>query len=253
MKTNMTKNLSTLLAILTFAICVRAMADTASEKPNILFIMSDDHTSQAIGAYGGRLATLNPTPTLDNLAREGMRFDRVFCVNSICTPSRASILTGQYPQCNGVLDLDGTLPPERQYLPVEMKKAGYLTAMIGKWHLEAEPATFDYYCVLPGQGKYFNPDFIVRGKQPWPKNKIQREGHSTDVITDLDARLAGEARQDQALLPHAPLQGAARHVRVRAALQQLSGERRDSRTGQSLRSARCRLRLRGDARHERSA
>ncbi len=68
---------------------------------------------------------------------------------------------------------------------MEMKKAGYLTAMIGKWHLEAEPATFDYYCVLPGQGKYFNPDFIVRGDQPWPKNKIQREGHSSDVITDL--------------------------------------------------------------------
>jgi arylsulfatase A-like enzyme len=158
---------------------------SAVDRPNILFIMSDDHTSQAVGAYGGRLAKLNPTPTLDQLAREGMRFDRVFCHNSICTPSRATILTGQYSQRNGVFDLDGTLPPARQYLPVEMKKAGYLTAMIGKWHLEAEPATFDYYCVLPGQGKYFNPDFIVRGDQPWPKNKIQREGHSSDVITDL--------------------------------------------------------------------
>ena len=114
-----------------------------------------------------------------------MRFDRVFCHNSICTPSRANILTGQYSQGNGVLDLDGKLPPERQYLPVEMKRAGYLTAMIGKWHLEAEPATFDYYCVLPGQGKYFNPDFLVRGAKPWPKNTIQREGHSTDIITDL--------------------------------------------------------------------
>jgi len=158
---------------------------SGAERPNILYIMSDDHTSQAIGAYGGRLAKLNPTPTLDKLAREGMFFERVFCNNSICTPSRASILTGQYSQKNGVLDLNGVLPPERQYLPIEMKKAGYLTAMIGKWHLEAEPATFDYYCVLPGQGKYFNPDFIVRGDQPWPKNKIQREGHSTDVITDF--------------------------------------------------------------------
>jgi arylsulfatase A-like enzyme len=160
-------------------------AGAATARPNILFIMSDDHTSQAVGVYGSRLAKLNPTPALDKLAREGMRFDRVFCVNSICTPSRASILTGQYPQRHGVLDLDGKLLPERQYLPVEMKKANYLTAMIGKWHLEAEPATFDYYCVLPGQGKYFNPDFIVRGNQPWPKNKIQREGHSTDIITDL--------------------------------------------------------------------
>ena len=157
----------------------------AADRPNILFIMSDDHTSQAVGAYGGRLAKLNPTPTLDQLAREGMRFERVFCTNSICTPSRATILTGQYSQTNGVTDLDGKLPPDRQALPLEMKKAGYLTAMIGKWHLEAEPAAFDYYCVLPGQGKYFDPDFMIRGEQPWPKNKIQREGHSTDVITDL--------------------------------------------------------------------
>ena len=85
---------------------------SAADRPNILFIMSDDHTSQAVGAYGGRLAKLNPTPTLDQLAREGMRFDRVYCNNSICTPSRASILTGQYSQRNGVLDLDGTLPTE---------------------------------------------------------------------------------------------------------------------------------------------
>lgn len=84
--------------------------------------MSDDHTSQAIGAYGGRLAKLNPTPKLDKLAAEGMRFDRVFCTNSICTPSRATILTGQYSQTNGVTDLDGILPPERHYLPQEMKK-----------------------------------------------------------------------------------------------------------------------------------
>ena len=89
----------------------------AADRTNILFIMSDDHTSQAVGAYGGRLAKLNPTPTLDQLAREGMRFDRVYGNNFICTPSRASILTGQYSQRNGVLDLDGTLPPARQYLP----------------------------------------------------------------------------------------------------------------------------------------
>jgi len=158
---------------------------TIEGHPNILYIMADDHTTQAFGCYGSQLAKLNPTPTLDRLAAEGMRFDRVFCVNSICTPSRATILTGQYPQSNGVLDLDGKLPPERQYLPQEMKKAGYLTAMIGKWHLEEEPASFDYYCVLPGQGKYFNPDFIVRGPKPWPKNRISSKGHSSDVITDL--------------------------------------------------------------------
>ena len=101
------------------------------DRPNILFIMSDDHTTQAVGAYGSRLAKLNPTPNIDRLARNGMRFDRVYCNNSICTPSRASIITGQYPQTNGVLDLGGNVPPERQFLPLEMRKLGYETAMIG--------------------------------------------------------------------------------------------------------------------------
>ena len=157
------------------------------KKPiNILFIMSDDHTSQAIGAYGSRLAVLNPTPNIDALAKNGMRFDQVFCNDSLCTPSRASIITGQYSQKNGVLDLEGNIPPERQYLPIEMRKLGYQTAMIGKWHLKREPAAFDYYCVLPGQGKYFNPDFRIRGDKPWPGNVITRRNmHSSDAITDI--------------------------------------------------------------------
>ncbi len=155
-------------------------------KPNILFIMSDDHTTQAVGSYGSRLASLDPTPNIDFLAESGMRFDRVFCNNSICTPSRASIITGQYSQMNGVLDLNGNIPPEKQFLPMEMKKAGYQTAMIGKWHLKKEPAAFDYYCVLPGQGKYFNPVFRESGKGSWPQNRIVKEGmHSSDAITDL--------------------------------------------------------------------
>jgi len=154
-------------------------------QPNILYIMSDDHTAQAFGVYGSRLAALDPTPTIDRIAEEGMLFENCFCTNSICTPSRASILTGQYPQTNGVLDLDGNIPPEQQYLPAEMKKLGYETAMIGKWHLKKEPAAFDYYCVLPGQGDYFDPTFRVRGEKEWPENIIKREGHSSDMITDL--------------------------------------------------------------------
>ena len=115
-----------------------------------------------------------------------MRFDRVFCNNSICTPSRASIITGQYPQTNGVLDLDGNIPPKRQFLPIEIKKAGYQTAMIGKWHLKQEPASFDYYCVLPGQGNYHNPVFRTQGELNWPKNVITKKGmHSSDAITDI--------------------------------------------------------------------
>lgn len=155
------------------------------QKPNILFIMSDDHTTQAFGIYGSRLADLNPTPTLDKIAREGIIFDNAFCNNSICTPSRASIITGQYPQTNGVLDLDGNIPPEKQFLPLEMKKLGYETAMVGKWHLKQEPAAFDFYTVLPGQGKYHNPDFRVRGDKKWPENTIQMTGHSSDCITDI--------------------------------------------------------------------
>lgn len=155
-------------------------------KPNILFIMSDDHATQAIGAYGSRLAALNPTPNIDKLAKQGLRFDRVFCNNSICTPSRASILTGQYPQSNGVLVLGEPLPPVKQYLPNEIRKLGYQTAMIGKWHLSREPAAFDYYCVLRDQGRYFSPIFRVRGKESWPKNTIQMKGkHSSDAITNL--------------------------------------------------------------------
>lgn len=157
----------------------------AKERPNILYIMSDDHTSQAVGVYGGRLARLNPTPNLDKLAKDGMVFENAFCTNSICTPSRASIMTGQYSQTNGVLDLDGALPAERQYLTKELKKLGYSTAIIGKWHLHDEPQAFDYYKVLDGQGNYFDPEFKEKGKGEWPGNKVQYKGHSTDVITDL--------------------------------------------------------------------
>ena len=158
----------------------------AADKPNILYIMSDDHAAHAIGAYGGRLAKLNPTPTIDRLAKEGILFENVFCTNSICTPSRACVLTGQYPHVNGVYDLGGRILPPNQHLAREMGKAGYHTAMVGKWHLKVEPAAFDYYCVLPGQGKYYNPEFRIQGDKPWPKNMIKFEGkHSSDAITDV--------------------------------------------------------------------
>lgn len=179
--------------VVTLVMADRTMA--TEQPPNILFIMADDHTTQAIGAYGGRLAPLNPTPNIDALASNGMRFDRVFCNNSICTPSRATIITGQYSQTNGVLDLRGAIPPERQFLPIELKKAGYQTAMIGKWHLKQEPAAFDYYCVLPGQGTYFDPTFRIRGDKPWGKNTIQKKGqHSTDCITDISLAWLADGR-----------------------------------------------------------
>lgn len=156
----------------------------AADKPNILFIMSDDHTAQAIGAYATLLKGLNPTPTIDSLAEEGILFENAFVTNSICTPSRACIITGQYNHINGVFDLGGNIPPEKQMLPIEMKKAGYQTAVIGKWHLKREP-NFDYYKVLPGQGKYFDTELRIQGEKPWPGNVEVHEGkHSSDVITD---------------------------------------------------------------------
>ena len=162
-----------------------ADAPPQDDPPNILFIMSDDHTTQAVGAYGSRLASLNPTPTLDALARDGALFRNVFCTNSICTPSRGNIMTGQYSQTSGIMILDDTLRPEKQYLPLEMSKLGYQTAMIGKWHLKAEPAAYDYYHVLDGQGKYFDPEFRSSEDGTWPNNMKKYEGHSSDVVTDI--------------------------------------------------------------------
>ncbi|NNG09018.1 MAG: sulfatase [Arenibacter sp.] len=156
-----------------------------SQQPNIIYIMSDDHTTQGFGIYGSRLAGLNPTPTLDKIANEGIIFDNCFVNNSICTPSRAAIISGQHSQTNGVLDLEGVIGPDKQYLPKEMKKLGYQTAIVGKWHLHDEPAAFDYYKVLPGQGKYFDPEFRVRGEKPWPKNVVKTQGHSSDKIMDI--------------------------------------------------------------------
>src|SRR5688572_32096357 len=142
--------LSTILAM--SAIGAETTTSTrASGQPNILWIMSDDHAVTGLGAYGGRLAGLNPTPNIDRLAKEGVRLTNAFCTNSICTPARATLLTGQYSHVNGVRTLNDPLPVERQTLPSLIKAAGYLTAMIGKWHLHEEPASFDYYCVLPGQ------------------------------------------------------------------------------------------------------
>ncbi len=155
-----------------------------SDRPNILFIMSDDHTAQAVGAYATLLKELDPTPTIDTLAEEGIVFDNAFCTNSICTPSRASIITGLYAHNNGVFDLGGNIVPEKQTLPILMREAGYQTAMIGKWHLKQEP-NFDYYKVLPGQGLFFNTVFRIQGDEEWPKNTVTHEGeHSSDAITD---------------------------------------------------------------------
>ncbi|TNJ46588.1 sulfatase [Tamlana fucoidanivorans] len=168
-------------------------AQKQSKQPNVIFIMSDDHTTQAFGIYGSRLAGLNPTPTLDQIAKEGLIFDNCFVTNSICTPSRASIISGQYSQANGVLDLEGEVETNRQYLPMEMKKLGYQTALVGKWHLTHQP-NFDYYNIFSQhhqQGSYFDPILTESGVPYKPFAELpgyegkQYKGHSSDVITDI--------------------------------------------------------------------
>lgn len=146
-----------------------------ASRPNIIFILSDDHACQAISAYGSRLIR---TPHLDRLASEGIRFDCSFATNSICAPSRASILTGQYSHRHGVIDNSLEMKSQEGTFPVLLKKAGYQTALVGKWHLKATPVGFDYFSILPDQGHYYNPDFIEKDR------KYQEPGYVTDIITE---------------------------------------------------------------------
>lgn len=162
----------------------------AQERPNIVFIFTDDHASHAIGAYGGPLAEVNPTPTLDRLAQEGMLFRNCFCTNSICAPSRAVILTGKHSHLNGVLDNALSFDGSQQTFPKLLQQAGYQTAMIGKWHLKSDPTGFDHWAVLYGQGPYYNPPFKT------PEGRLETTGYTTEIITDLALDWLKEGRDD---------------------------------------------------------
>ena len=156
----------------------------ADRRPNILYIMSDDHASHAMSCYGSRI---NSTPNLDRIASGGMRFNNCFCTNSICTPSRAAILTGTYNHINGVTTLSTHMDNRLQTFPKLLQEQGYQTAIVGKWHLgqgpDHEPSGFDFWRVLPGQGLYHNPEMIDKdGKRVW-------EGYVTDLITDMSLEL----------------------------------------------------------------
>ena len=146
--------------------------------PNIVFIMSDDHAYEAVSCYGSWLKDDVVTPNIDRLAKEGMRFTNFACNNSICSPSRASFLSGQYSHKNGCTGLNGAIRKDAPIFASELGKAGYQTALFGKWHLKNVPDYFQTYKVVKGQGKYFDPTFLTR------KGTEKKTGYSSDVYTD---------------------------------------------------------------------
>ena len=180
----------------------------AEGQPNIIYIMSDDHACNAISAYGSRLAAVAPTPNIDRLAKEGVRLEKCFVTNSICTPSRAVSLSGQHSHVNGVLTLAHPFPEEGSGTPnvaAMLGEAGYSTALFGKWHLITRPWGFDYWKVGPGQGKYHDPVFVTSEDEGPYKHKKQKgqpgpkvtKGYYTDLITD-DALAWLKEREDKA-------------------------------------------------------
>ena len=151
---------------------------SAQDKPNIVWLFSDDHSFQTIGAYGGRLASLNNSPNIDSLAKDGMIFNRCYVGNSICAPARATLLTGKHSHMNGKFDNKVPFNHDQQQFQKILQKSGYQTAMIGKIHLNGKMQGFDYWEVLPGQGKYYNPEFVTA------EGKTKYKGYVTDIITD---------------------------------------------------------------------
>jgi arylsulfatase A-like enzyme len=160
----------------------------AQSRPNILFIFSDDHAAHAISAYGSKV---NTTPHMDRLAKEGMRFDRCFVTNSICTPSRAVVLTGKYSHKNGV-PVFNRFDGSQATAPKHLQAAGYRTGMVGKWHLGSDPTGFNYWEILPGQGAYHNPVLYTAKGQ-----KTYTGSYASDVVTDLTIQFIKDSPKEK--------------------------------------------------------
>ncbi|MDE0768008.1 MAG: sulfatase [Opitutaceae bacterium] len=170
-------NFSNLIYALT--LCLFGAHFAFAQKPNIVFVLVDDHAFEAVSAYGSFLKDYATTPTIDSLGEEGMRFDNFVCANSICSPSRASFITGQYSHINGVKNLNGSINETSPWLSEELQKGGYETLLVGKWHLQGEIRGYDKHMTVKGQGKYFDPTF--NGSEgTW-----KRKGYSSDVYTDI--------------------------------------------------------------------
>jgi len=175
-------------SVLPRGICTGQGSSDAKRRPNIIFIMSDDHASHALSCYGSKI---NKTPNLDRIAEDGMRFTNSFCTNSICAPCRAVILTGKYSHLNGVIDNAVKFDGAQQTFPKLLQQAGYETAIVGKWHLKTDPTGFDYWNILPGQGVYYNPAMIEMGQRK------KYTGYVTDIITDHALGWLKERKRDK--------------------------------------------------------
>jgi arylsulfatase A-like enzyme len=182
-----------------------------ARQPNILFIFTDDHAPHAISAYGSKLIQ---TPHLDRIAKEGMTFERCYVTNSICAPSRAVILSGRHSFHNGQMTNGDIFDGSQVTFPKLLRKSGYETALIGKWHLKSEPTGFDRYEVLYGQGSYYNPRMKKDGKE------VKHVGYTTDIITDLSLKWLKQERNpakpfmlmSQHKAPHGRWEPALRHL-----------------------------------------
>lgn len=165
------------MRILFFLLLVNTYYQGAGQsRPNIIYIMSDDHDNDAISAYNQQFIH---TPNIDRLANEGLKFNKAFVGNSICAPARATLLTGQHSHKNGVKDNRTPFDSSKITLPKLLRQSGYQTALIGKWHLHSYPSGFDYWKILPGMGQYFNTSIIEMSG-----DTIQEAGYATDVLTD---------------------------------------------------------------------
>ncbi len=162
----------------------KALSKNEPKKPNIIFIMADDHATQAISAYGHPISKLAPTPNIDRIANDGAIFKNNFCTNSICGPSRAVILTGKFSHINGFRMNGDQFDGSQQTFPKLLQKSGYNTAIVGKWHLDGLPQGFDYWNILTDQGNYYNPDFIKVNQQTQKVDTTRIAGYATDIITE---------------------------------------------------------------------
>ncbi len=183
----------TMIRTLSLALLLPSLLVAASERPNIVFIFSDDHAYQAISAYDG---SLNQTPHIDRLAAEGMRFERCYVTNSICGPQRAVVQTGKYSHKNGFFQNQNHFDGNQQTFPKLLQKAGYQTAVVGKWHLgeHMAPQGFDYSEVLVGQGPYYNPTTLRDAQGAGDQKEIEYTGYTTDIISDLTLDWLKEGR-----------------------------------------------------------